>query len=67
MGEYAPIKRSYLDENDEMHNGTFVASGQWGDGHLAYSRLDEKGERIPEEDGVYAQIRHGSKLIMVRV
>ena len=52
------IKRKYY--NYDLHewvNGLFVCVGQWGDGHFAYTRLDENGVRIEEEEGAYFQCR----------
>ena len=68
MTTYKPIKRSYYDiESKEWKIGTFIARGQWADGHLAYSLLDENGEPIEDEECSYVQIRDFHSLIMVRI
>ena len=62
------LKRNYIDVNDfEIKVGNFINSGVWADGHLAYSRLDENNEIIPDEEGAYYQTRFGGKLCMERV
>ena len=40
-----------------MKTGKFICIGQWADGHLAYSRVDDNGNVIEEEDGRYVQLR----------
>ena len=45
----------------------FVNTGQFGDGRQAYSILDENGKIVPEDDGMYYQMRHYGKLVMVRL
>lgn len=62
------IKRNYYEEPNatELKNGTFICIGQWANGNLAYSRLDDNGDVIEEEDGMYYQIRENGKLVMVR-
>lgn len=55
---YKPITRSYYDDNDEIQTGRFIARGQWADGHLSYSRLDENDEPIDDEDCCYIQRRY---------
>lgn len=71
MKTYKPIRRIYLEEHNEkinaLKNSYFIATGQWADGHLAYSRLDENMNVIPEDDGAYVQIRKCKLLLMVRV
>ena len=47
--------------------GTFIARGQWADGHLAYSRLDENNEVIEDEECVYVQLRGYNGLFMQRI
>lgn len=65
-----PVRRMYLEnqdaELDPRQQGYFLATGEWEDGHFAYSRLDEHMDIIPEEDSVYYQIRINHQLIMVR-
>ena len=53
------IKRKYYDSMSsyELKTGTFVCTGQWADGHYAYSRLDDNGEIIEEDDGMFVQLR----------
>ena len=62
MSFYTKIKRRY-----DGGIGIFKATGQWADGHLAYSRYDEDGNVIEDEEGAYAQVRDGNGLYMVRV
>ena len=60
METYKPIKRRYFETHsmlEESKEGTFIAQGQWADGHLAYSRIDENGNPYPDEDCAYVQIR----------
>lgn len=55
---YKPIKRRYYETYSiyEKHKiGTFIARGQWADGHLAYTLLDENGDSIDECS--YVQMR----------
>lgn len=53
------IKRRYYESMNAMtmKTGTFVCTGQWADGHLAYSRLDDNGEIIEEDEGMFVQLR----------
>lgn len=68
MKTYKPIKRKYLDyETKEEKYAYFIASGQWADGHLAYTRLNENMERIEEEEGAYFQVRSYDGLFMERI
>lgn len=71
MREFKQIRRTYIDyENGEAvvkENGLFKAEGEWADGHLAYSRLNEDGTNIEGEEGMYIQERISGKLIMERV
>lgn len=58
MSVYKPIKRRYFDSQSifcQSKIGTFKAGGQWSDGHLAYSRIDDNGEEI--EECCYVQLR----------
>ena len=61
------IRRKYYDSPcvDELKDGSFVCVGQWANGNLAYSRLNEDGEIIDDEDGMYYQIRECGKLVMI--
>lgn len=61
------IKRRYYEEPNttELKNGSFICVGQWSNGNLAYSRLNDNGDIIDEENGMYYQIRENGKLIMV--
>lgn len=63
------IKRNYYEyEGAKLTlNGRFINTGIWADGHLAYSRLDENGNRIEDEEGRYAQIRENGKLVMLGI
>lgn len=69
MNTYKVIKRNYCDDAklDNQKQGYFIAQGEWADGHLAYSRLDENKKIIDDEQGAYAQIRYLNKLIMIRI
>lgn len=60
------ITRNYL-QDGEVNTAKFICEGQWADGHLAYSRLDNNGEIIEEDRGMYAQIRENGQLLMVRI
>lgn len=64
-----PIKRQWTYDYSDQIQGValFVATGQWHDGHLAYSMLDENGEIIPEHEGSFFQVRYNGKLLMVRI
>ena len=58
MSFYKPIKRRYFETMSiyrQSKMGTFIARGQWADGHLAYTRIDENGEEV--EDCSYVQLR----------
>lgn len=65
-----PIKRNWIYDSDrnEVKQGEsmFIATGQWADGRIAYSLLDEHGQVIPEHDSAFYQIRYDGKLLMVR-
>jgi len=67
MKVHKTIKRKYVICNEYYEVAPFVATGVWADGHIAYSRLDDKGNIIPEEEGIYYQIRSPKGLIMVRL
>lgn len=60
------LVRAYEDEYGQDHLGFFIATGQWADGHLAYSRI-ENGKIIEEDEGCYYQLRcnHGLKMFHV--
>ena len=53
------INRKYYESMGALtlKKGRFVCIGQWADGHLAYSRVDEHNNIIEDEDGVYVQLR----------
>lgn len=60
METYKSIKRRYFETHsmfEQSKEGTFVARGQWADGHLAYSRLDDEGNEIEGEECAYVQVR----------
>ena len=70
MNTYKPIKRKYYESmNDlEVKIGYFIARGQWADGHLAYSRINENGELVDDEECMYVQLRsHRGYLYMQRI
>lgn len=53
------IKRKYFEtygKHEEAKEGIFICTGQWADGHYAYSRLDQDGNRIEEDDGMFVQL-----------
>lgn len=66
-----PMKRiwcyAYEEEIDPNRTANFVCGGQWADGHLAYSRLDDNDEIIPEDECEFYQIKVAGKMIMVRI
>ena len=49
-------KRKYVDNHDAIKEGRFIVTGEWANGLKAYSRIDEDGNIIPEEEGSYYQI-----------
>lgn len=65
-----PIKRNWIYDSDykEVRQGEtyFIATGQWGDGKIAYSMLDQNGNIVEEHDSAFYQIRSNGKLLMVR-
>lgn len=66
---YKPIKRQYYESmsDDTLKMGVFIARGQWADGHLAYSRLDENNNPIEDEECSYVQLRGEHGLYMQRI
>ena len=66
---YKPIKRRYYESMSdfEVKVGTFITCGQWADGHLVYSRLDDNGEPIDDEECMYVQLRGSYGLFMQRI
>lgn len=67
---YKTIKRLYCANAQECvdHNfkeGLFVAQGQWSNGQLAYSRINEDEEVL--EDCCYVQMRFANKYVMMHV
>lgn len=67
MTTYKIIKRKYLDNRNTLKEGLFIAEGMWSNNHLAYSRLDENGHTIENEECVYIQIRENNSLLMIRI
>lgn len=65
------IKRNWMYDHDYTDTlqgeALFLATGQWGDGRLAYSILDSDGNVDQEHDSSFVQIRHNNKLVMVRI
>ncbi len=59
MTTYKIITRKYYETMDDtgVKVGKFIARGQWADGHLAYSRLDENNNPIEDEECCYIQLR----------
>lgn len=65
---YKPITRYYYDDETEtMKLGKFIASGNFADGHLAYTRLNEQGEEISGEETCYYQVKISGRLIMMHI
>ena len=60
------IRRDYL-QDGEINTANFICEGEWADGHLAYSRLDDNGEIIEDDRGMYAQVREYGHLLMIRI
>ena len=60
-------KRLYTDKNGDIKEGRFIVTGEWANGLKAYSRIDEDGNIIPEEEGLYYQLRFGGQLFMIHV
>ena len=70
MKTYKIIARDYYETMDQKtpNKGKFVARGEWEDGHLAYSRLDDDNKEIDGEECAYIQLRgYDGKLYMQRV
>ena len=70
MSTYKVIERNYYESMGALtlKKGRFIAHGQWADGHLAYSRLDENDEVIEDEECVYVQLRsYNGGLYMQRI
>lgn len=69
MATYKIIERYYYETMDELtpKKGKFVARGQWADGHLAYSLLDENGNEVEGEECAYVQMRGVGCLYMQRI
>lgn len=52
----------------KVKQGKFIARGQWADGHLAYSRIDENNNPIDDEECAYVQLRSiYGYLYMIRI
>lgn len=54
------IKRLYVDYE------SYVCD-RWADGHLAWSRLDDNGDVVPEDEGMYVQMKVCGHMVMVRI
>lgn len=75
MNTYKIITRIYYTGENGIFEkgkiGRFIARGQWADGHLAYSRLDDEGNEIEGEECAYYQrrgvIKHKPCLYMERI
>lgn len=70
MATYKIIERNYYEEMGALtlKKGKFVARGEWADGHLAYSRLDDNGNEIEGEECAYLQLRsYNGGLYMQRI
>lgn len=63
---FHPLKDWSLGENETGY-ATFIASGNFAGGHLAYSMLDDDGEEIDGEQTSYYQVRVNGRLVMVRI
>ncbi len=63
------VSRFILDNENNLSKiyYRFKATGQFDNGHLAYSRVDIDGNIIPEDESSYYQIRFRNMLVMVRV
>ena len=58
------IERKIINRKYYEHMGALVTK----DGHLAYSRVDDKGNIIEDEEGVYVQLRsYNGGLFMQRI
>lgn len=65
---YKTIKRDFYDNDmNYLGNATFIANGQWADGHLSYELLDTDQFSYEYQEYQYAQVRHNGKLVMVIV
>lgn len=65
---YKPINRYYYDgDSEELKFGRFVARGDFADGHLAYTRLDENDNEIEGEETCYYQVQFGGRLVMMHI
>ena len=69
METYKIIEREYYETMGELtpKKGKFVARGQWADGHLAYSLLDDNGNEVEGEECAYVQLRGRYGLFMQRI
>ena len=63
------IKRQWTYDYSDAIQGEalFIATGQWSNGSLAYSMLDENGNIDPKHEGSFYQVRYNGKLLMVRI
>ena len=65
---YKPIKRRYYDVDSNLwKDGIFIARGEFTDGHLAYSMLDDQGEEIEGEETSWYQVVLMGRLVMLRI
>ena len=60
------IRRTY-DYCGKIGQANFICEGEWADGHLAYSMLDDNNEVIEEDRGMFAQVRFNEHLRMIRI
>lgn len=70
MTTYKIITRKYYESMSDTNFkiGRFIARGQWADGHLAYSRLDENNNPIEDDECSYVQLRsYNGGLYMQRI
>lgn len=69
MKTYKIITRNYYESMNslKLKKGKFIAEGQWADGHLAYSLLDENDEPVEEDRGMFVQLRGCNGLYMQRI
>lgn len=64
MKTYQKIKRYCYDTKLVE---TFIATGQWANGNLAYSKLEEDGSIKDENDTIFVQVRACGRLMMVHI
>ena len=67
---YKPIKRAVYDfesKSVSIEKFEFIAEGQWANGNLAYTKLDDIKEGNEDEYCMYEQIILNHQLVMVRI